>query len=315
MAGFLLRRLAGFVATLVAASLMVFVAVDVLPGDPARAILGLDAEVEAVAALGRELGLDRPAPARYAEWAAGLVRGDLGTSWTYRVPVAELVAPRLAVTVPLAVLAMALSVVMAFVLGPVAALYHTRPGDLAVMALSQLGIAVPSFWLGLLLILWFAVHLGWFPAGGFPGWDAGAGPALRALLLPAAALAAVQGAILARIVRGTVLELSRDDFVRTARAKGLGRGEALRRHVLRNALVPVTTVMGLQFSYLLAGTIVIENVFFLPGLGRLVFQAIANRDLAVVESVVVLLAAMVVVMNFAVDVAYRIIDPRLGEAP
>ena len=314
MPGFLLRRLAGFAGTLVAASIVVFVAVEVLPGDPARAILGIDADADAVAALGRELGLDRPLPARYVTWAAGLVRGDFGTSWTYRVPVADLVAPRLGVTVPLAALAMALTIVIALS-GLVAALYHNRPGDYAVMAASQLGIAVPSFWLGLLLILWFAVHLGWLPAGGFPGWGADGGAAFGALVLPAVALAVVQGAILARIVRGTVLEISRDDFVRTARAKGLGRRATLLRHVLRNALVPVTTVMGLQFSYLLAGTIVIENVFFLPGLGRLVFQAIASRDLAVVESVVMLLAAMVVAVNFAVDVAYRIVDPRLGEAP
>ena len=313
MTAFLLRRLAGFAATLAAASLVVFLVLEVLPGDPARAILGPDAEASAVTALRAELGLDRPAPARYAEWVGGLLTGDLGTSWTYRVPVADLVVPRLAVTVPLAVLAMALSIAVAFPLGVFAAQSHGRPGDWGVMLFGQAGIAVPNFWLGLLLILLFAVTLGWLPSGGFPGWRAGPGPAFGALLLPAVALATVQAAILARIVRAAVLEVSRDDYVRTARAKGLSRGRALVGHVLRNALVPASTVMGLQFSYLLAGTVVIENVFYLPGLGRLVLQAIANRDLAVVRDVVLLLAGMVVVVNLAVDIAHRIIDPRVAE--
>jgi peptide/nickel transport system permease protein len=315
MTAFLLRRLAGFAATLAAASLVVFLVLEVLPGDPALAILGPDAEASAVTALRTQLGLDRPAPMRYAEWVGGLLTGDLGTSWTYRVPVADLLAPRLAVTVPLAVLAMVISIAVAFPLGVFAARHHGRLGDWGAMLFSQMGIAVPSFWLGLLLILLFAVTLGWLPAGGFPneGWRAGLGPAFGALLLPAVALATVQAAILARIVRAAVLEVSRDDYVRTARAKGLSRGRTLVGHVLRNALVPATTVMGLQFSYLLAGTVVIENVFYLPGLGRLVLQAIANRDLIVVKDVVLLLAGMVVAVNFAVDVAYRIIDPRVGE--
>ena len=313
MTNFLLRRLAGLAATLVAASLVVFVVLEILPGDPARSILGVDAEAEAVAALRTELGLDRPAPVRYASWVAGLARGDFGTSWTYRVPVADLVVPRLAVTIPLAVFAMLLSIAVAMPLGLYAARNHRRAGDIGVMIFGQAGLAVPNFWLGLLLILLFAVTLGWLPAGGFPGWRGGLGPALAALILPALALATVQAAILARIVRAAVLEVSRDDFVRTARAKGLSRGRALVAHVLRNALVPTTTVMGLQFSYLLAGTVVIENVFFLPGLGRLVLQAISNRDLVLVENIVLLLAAMVIFVNLLVDVAYRIIDPRMGE--
>ena len=312
MTGFLFRRLAGFAATLVAASVVVFLALEVLPGDPALSILGIDAEPETLAALRTQLGLDRPAPQRYAEWVAGLLSGDFGTSYTYGIPVTELVAPRLAVTIPLALLAMALSVAMALSLGLFAAAQHNRAGDYGAMIVSQLGIAIPNFWLGLLLILLFAVSLGWFSAVGFAGWDAGPGPALKSLLLPAVALATVQGAILARVTRAAVLEEASGDFVRTARAKGLSRRRTLVGHVLRNAMVPVITVMGLQFSFLVAGTIVVENVFSLPGLGRLVFQAISNRDLVVVKDVVMLLATMVIVVNFAVDVAYRIIDPRLG---
>lgn len=312
MSVFLAKRFAVFVATLLGASVVVFLALEILPGDPAYAILGADAEPSAYEALRRELGLDRPAVDRYLDWLGGMLTGDFGVSYTYSVPVVELVVERLALTVPLAVLAMALTVVAAIGLGLYAAVHHNRIGDWGMMAFSQLGIALPSFWFGILLILFFSVHLGWFASGGFPGWSAGTWPALKSLLLPAVALATVQTAILARVTRSSVLETVREDYVRTARGKGLTRRAALWRHVLRNALIPVVTVMGLQFANLLAGTIVIENVFFLPGLGRLVFQAIANRDLVVVKDVVLLLAAMVIVVNFIVDLAYAAIDPRLG---
>ena len=229
-----------------------------------------------------------------------------------------MIAERLAVTVPLALLAMVLSTLLAFAAGVYAAARHRRSGDLAVMALSQLGIAVPSFWFGILLVMLFAVKLPWFPAGGFPGWseDEGGGlwDGLQALLLPAIALAVVQAAILARFIRSALLDVLREDFVRTARAKGLSRRAVLWGHVLRNAMVPVVTVMGLQFANLITGTVVIENVFSLPGLGRLVFQAIGNRDLPLVQNIVMLLAATVIVINFVVDVLYAVIDPRLKVA-
>jgi len=314
MNGFFVRKFVGFVATLVGASLVVFLALEILPGDPALSILGVDADPGALAALREQLGLDRPAAVRYLTWIAGLATGDFGTSYTYGIPVTEMVVPRLAVTIPLALIAMALSIAMALGLGLVAAANHGRSGDFGAMIVSQLGIAVPNFWLGLLLILLFAVSLGWFSAGGFPGWEVGIGQGLKALILPAVALATVQGAILARVVRSAVLEEIGADFVRTARAKGLSRRRTLLGHVLRNAMVPVITVMGLQFSFLLAGTVVVENVFSLPGLGRLVFQAISNRDLVVVKDVVMLLATMVIVINLVIDLVYRVIDPRHGIA-
>jgi peptide/nickel transport system permease protein len=313
---FLLRRFITLLLTLAAASAVVFVVLDVLPGNAAQTMMGPDAAPEAVAELARQLGLDRPAWQRYADWVRGLLQGDMGESYAYASPVGELVAERLAVTVPLALLAMVLASALALLAGMFAASRHNRTGDFGTMALVQIGIALPNFWLAILLILLFAVRLQWLPAGGFPGWSAEDGggfwPALQALLLPAVALAVVQGAILARITRSAVLDVLREDFVRTARAKGLSRRGALWRHVLRNALVPVLTVMGLQFAGLLAGTIVVENVFALPGLGRLVFQSIANRDLIVVRNCVLLLAAMVVFVNFAVDVLAALIDPRLA---
>jgi len=264
-----------------------------------------------VKALSARLGLDRPPLVRYADWMGGLARADMGMSIAYDTPVLQLVLERLSVTVPLAVMAMLLTSVLALTLGVYAASRHNRLGDVGVMALSQLGIAVPNFWFAIVLILLFAVKAQWFPAGGFPGWEDSAWHGFKALVLPAIALAAVQAAILARITRSAVLEVLREDFVRTARAKGLSRREVLWRHVLRNAFVPVLTVMGLQFANLLTGTVVIENVFSLPGLGRLVFQAIANRDLVVVRNVVMILAAAVIVINFVVDVLYVLVDPRL----
>jgi len=208
-------------------------------------------------------------------------------------------------------MAMLLTSAIALTLGIYAASNHNRPGDLGVMAASQIGIAIPNFWFAILLILVFAVKLQWFSAGGFPGWEDEPWQAFKALMLPALALAVVQAAILARITRSAVLDVLREDFVRTARAKGLNRRQVLWRHVLRNAFVPVLTVMGLQFANLLTGTVVVENVFALPGLGRLIFQAIANRDMLVVQDVVMLLAAAVIVINFVVDVLYAVIDPRL----
>ncbi len=318
MGPFLLKRFATFLITLAVASMVVFAVLELLPGNAAEVILGDTATPESLAALQAKLGLDQPPLTRYTKWIAGLVRGDTAMSISYDTPTAELVAERLRVTLPLAVLAMALTMALALAAGVYAASHHNRAGDVGVMAASQLGIAIPNFWFAILLILVFAVHLQWVSAGGFPGWteDEGGGvwDGLKALILPAIALAMVQAAILARVTRSAVLDVMREDFVRTARAKGLSRRQALWRHVLRNAMIPVLTVSGLQFANLITGTIVVENVFVLPGIGRLVFQAISNRDLMVVRDVVMLLAAVVVVVNFVVDVLYAVVDPRLRHA-
>ena len=311
MSLFLLKRLATLLATLAVASLVIFWVLEILPGNAAQVMLGADARPDTVAALAKKLGLDLPPAARYFAWVGGMLKGDLGNSYAYDSPIGELIAERLAVSAPLALMAMALSTSLALALGLFAAERHNRLGDAGVMGLSQLGIAIPNFWFAILLILVFAVQLHWFAAGGFPGWGAGAAPALKALILPAVSLAVVQAAILARIVRSSILDVMREDFVRTARAKGLSKRATLWKHVLRNAMIPIVTIMGLQFANLLAGTVVIENVFYLPGLGRLVFQSISNRDIVVVRNVVMLLAAVVVVVNFIVDMLYVAVDPRL----
>ena len=318
MGPFLLKRALTFFASLAVASVVVFAVLELLPGNAAEVILGETATPESVAALQARLGLDQPPLARYVHWVGGLLQGDTARSISYDTPTAELIVERLRVTLPLALMAMALTVVLALSLGLFAASRHNRLGDVSVMAASQLGIAIPSFWFAILLILVFAVKLHWVGAGGFPGWSeedgGGLWPGLSALLLPAISLALVQAAILARVTRSAVLEVMREDFVRTARAKGLSRRQALLRHVLRNAMIPVLTVAGLQFANLITGTIVVENVFVLPGIGRLVFQAISNRDLIVVRDVVMLLAATVVLVNLVVDLLYALVDPRLRHA-
>jgi len=309
---FLWRRLVALFLTTLAATLVVFLVLEVLPGDPAAVMLGVGAREDTLAALRHELGLDLPPVQRYFIWVGNLFIGDFGKSYTYGVPVSELIGDRVMVSVPLALFAILLSTALAIPLGVFAAARHGRGADAAVMAFSQIGVAVPNFWLGLLLILLFAVKLAWLPAGGFGGWENGAWAGMRSLILPAVALALPQAAILARVTRSSVLETLKEDYVRTARAKGLSRQAALWRHALRNALIPVVTIMGLQFSFLLAGTIIIENVFTLPGIGRLIFQAIAQRDLIVVKDLVVLLAITVIVVNFIVDLAYAALDPRLS---
>ncbi|MGZ8407298.1 MAG: ABC transporter permease subunit, partial [Caulobacteraceae bacterium] len=310
-ARYLAARSGYLIATLIGATLVVFALTQVVPGDPASFMMGLNANPQAVAALRHQLGVDQPIPAQYFHWVSRLLHGDFGTSYTYRVPVAGLIAERLAVSGPLALYAMLLSVLVGVPIGVLAAARRNSAADTGLMALSQIGVATPNFWLAMLLVLSFSMGLRWFSAGGFAGWDAGLGAGLKSLTLPAVALALPQAAIIARVLRSALIEAMGEDYVRTARAKGLSRGQALRRHALRNALVPLLSILGLQFPFLLAGSVIIENVFFLPGIGRLVFQAIVQRDLIVVQSVVMVLVLAVVLVTFLVDIGYAVVDPRL----
>ena len=304
-------RFASLALTLVAVSAAIFLILEVLPGDPAAIMLGTSAREDTLAALRQELGLDRPALERYLLWVGGVLQGDLGTSITYRMPVSTLVADRLAVTIPLSLLAILISTALALPLGVAAAANRDGAVDRAVLVFSQLGVAVPNFWLGILAILLFSTSLGWFPAGGFPGWSAGLWAVFKALLLPAVALALPQAAVLTRVTRSATLEVIGADFVRTARAKGLSAGATLRGHVVPNALIPVTTILGLQLSFFFGGAILVENVFNLPGLGRLAYQALAQRDLVVIKDMVLIFAGLVIVVNFIVDLGYLVLDPRL----
>jgi len=304
-------RLLSFFLPLLSASLIVFLVLNILPGDPAAVMLGLDAQPDTIAALHHKLGLDVPLLPRYVRWIIGLLTLRLGTSFTYGVPVTDLLADRLQVTLPLAVITLLFAVAIGIPAGVAAAARHGRVADTAIMGAAQLTKSVPDFWLGVIFILVFALRLHWFPAGGFPGWQGGVLPALRALLLPSLALALPQAAILARFTRSATIAALAQDFIRTARAKGLSRAAVLWRHALPNALIPVVTAASLLFPLLLSGTVIIENVFNIPGLGRLLFEAINQRDLIVVQDLVVILVASVVLVNFAADSLASRLDPRL----
>lgn len=314
MIALLSRRLAGLAITLLIVSLVIFAVMDLLPGDPASIMLGTSASPETLAALRHELGLDQPLLIRYGQWLAGVFSGNLGQSYTYGVPVAGLIVERLAVTLPLAMIAIVLSVVIALPLGVLAAARRGGIVDAIATVFSQISIAVPAFWVALLLIILFSSTLGLMPAGGFPGWDAGLLPALQALLMPAVALALPQSGVLTRVARSAVLDTMHEDFARTAVAKGLSRRTVLWRHIVPNALVPILTILGLQFTFLVAGAVLVENVFNLPGLGRLAFQALSQRDIIVMQDVVLFFAGLVIVMNFIVDLSYLAIDPRMRKA-
>ena len=308
---FIRNRLLTLAASLVVASLVIFTAIELVPGDPAQIMLGINAAPDTVAALRAELGLDDDPISRYFRWVGGMMSGDFGKSYTYQVPVSTLLVDRLVVSLPLAIFALILAVALALPTGMLAANRRGKITDWGVIGLTQLGIAIPNFWFAMMLVVVFAIHLNWFSAGGFPGWEMGVWAGIKALILPAIALALPQASILARVMRSAMIDVLDQDFIRTARAKGLSRQQVIWRHGFRNALIPVITIIGMQFSFLIAGAIIIENVFFLPGLGRLVFQAITQRDLIVVESVVMVLVFAVIVVTFIVDLAYAIIDPRL----
>ena len=306
-----IRRLAGAALMLLVTSLVIFLLIEAAPADPAEIMLGTSAQADTLAALRDQLGLDRPLMVRYLAWLGGVVTGDMGQSYTYGVPVAGLIAERMLVTLPLTLMATLLAVGVSVPLGVMAAARAGGAGDGLATVFAQMGIAVPNFWIGLLLILVFALKLGWFPVGGFPGWgDAGWGAA-SALILPAVALAIPQAAVLTRVSRAAVLDVASEDFIRTARAKGLSRRRALWRHTVPNALLPVVTMLGLQIPFLISGAVLVENVFSLPGIGTLAYQALSQRDLIVVQNVVLLFAAIVLAVNAGTDALYARLDPRL----
>ena len=311
MTRYLLKKLTTLLILLFLVSIAVFSVLFVLPGDPAQIILGINATPETLANLRAELGLDQSFFAQYTGWIGNIITGRGNRSINYDMPVSELILSSLAVTGPLALLAMVFAVVLSIPLGIYAARHQNRPGDVTVMFFTQLGLATPEFWLGILLILLLSVQWGFFSAGGFPGWTADFWGSLKALLLPAFALGVIRASILARITRSSMLEVLREDYIRTARAKGLKETTVIYVHALKNAMIPVLTILGLQLGQLLAGAIIIENVYSLPGMGRLVFHAIGQRDLPVVRDIVLVMAAAVVLVNFVVDLCYAGIDPRI----
>ncbi len=307
----LLINLVRFVVTYVIATVAVFLFMRAIPGDPAQIALGVNATPELLAKTRAEFGTDRPLLVQYFDWALGLPFGDFGTSYITRQDISPLIIDRVQVSLILVILAMIVALAIAIPFGTYAAVKHRNPSGIIVSGISQFGVAVPNFLAGILLVVVFAVGLGWLPANGWtpPGEDFG--DFASRVILPVLALASVQGAILTRYVRSAVMEVMSEDYLRTARSKGLGKLESLIKHGLRNASIPVLTVTSVQLAALIIGAVVIERVFVIPGLGSMLLDAVGNRDLLTVQSVVMVLVAITLIINLVVDVLYTVLDPRI----
>ncbi|QGU07962.1 Glutathione transport system permease protein GsiC [Corynebacterium occultum] len=306
------RHLARFLITLFIASILIFGLMRAIPGDPAQIALGVNATPEAVAALSTQLGTDQPLIQQYFSWISGLLRGEFGISLSSRADISPLVVDRAQVSLILCGTAMTLSLLIAVPLGVWAARRARRADGLLITAGSQIGIAIPSFLAGVLLVAVFAVQLGWLPANGWVPPAVDFGEFLRRLILPVVSLTAVQAAILTRYVRSAILEVMNEDYLRTARSKGMSLTQALRVHGLRNAALPVLTVTGLQLTSLIVGAVVIEQVFALPGLGSMLLDAVGNRDLIAVQTIVMLLVLFTLTVNLIIDLSYSLLDPRIS---
>jgi len=306
----IIGRVSSILISLLVVSVAIFLILELLPGDPAAILLGTSAQEDTLQALRQQMGLDRPMIVRYAEWAGGILHGDFGLSTIYHVPVSSLIVDRLTVTAPLALMAILLAAITGVGCGAIAAADRGRNFDRVTRAVSQIGLAIPNFWLGLLFIFLFALKLQWFPAGDFPGWSSGVAACLKSLFLPALALACPLAAVLFRVSRAATLEVIRTDFVRMALAKGVPRPRILWRHALPNAMQPILTVLGLQIAVLVGGAILVESVFNLPGMGQLVLNAMMQRDFVVIRDLALLLSGFVIIVNGGIDLVQLAIDPR-----
>ena len=311
MITFIIRRFLAALVSIFLAAVLVFSALLAVPGDPAEVILGVNASPQALAALRSKLGLDEPPLIRFTGWLGGVVQGDFGESLNYQAPVSRLILDRLAVSLPLALGGALLACLIALPLGVFAALRRGTALDPLVVVLSQVGAAIPSFWLGLMFILLFSVTWGLFPAGGYTPWSRDPLAALRSLALPILALGLGQAAVMTRMTRSAMLETLSQDYVRTAKAKGLSNNRVIFKHGLRNALVTLVTILGISLSNLLIGSIIIEQVFALPGLGRLALTAIGTRDYPLLQGEILVYASAIVFLSFLVDISYGLLDPRI----
>ncbi|MBV8718152.1 MAG: ABC transporter permease [Chloroflexi bacterium] len=311
MIAFVLRRFIESIPVLFLATVLIFLGLRMLPGDPALILAGQDANPETLAAIRQDNGLDQPLPVQYAIWLKNVVRGDLGVSFFTKTPVAQLLGQRIPATLELGIAGMLLSVVLGIPTGIVAAVQSHRTPDWLVSAFNGLAVALPGFWLGILSIILFSLILGWLPPGGHGDFFRDPLGEMKFLLLPAITLALPFAAGLSRLVKGSMLEVLGDDYVRTARAKGVTEDGVVWHHALRNALVPVATILGLQFGRLLGGAVITESVFSWPGIGRLIRDSIGNRDYAVVQACLLLLVVVFIVINLLTDITYGVLDPRI----
>jgi peptide/nickel transport system permease protein len=306
-----LRRLLQAVPVVFLASVAVFLLIHLIPGDPAEVVAGMSASPQVLSAIRQDMGLDQPLPVQYVKWVSRVARGDLGTSYSNRLPVSQLVGQRIPATLVLTLAAFLLTLVIAIPTGILAAVYQRGPADWLISSFNGLALAVPNFWFGILAIMLFALVLGWLPPGGLPDFTRDPGQGLKYLILPALTLALQSAAGVSRQIKASMLDVLYDDYVRTARAKGLSRGAVLMGHALRNALVPVITLLGLQVGRLLGGAVIVESVFAWPGLGSLTLDALGNRDYTVVQAALLLLIMSFIVVNLITDLLYGVLDPRI----
>lgn len=311
MLAFTLRRLVQAIPVVLLSTLGVFSLLHMVPGDPAVALAGSDATPEVLQAMRRELGLDQPLPLQYAQWMGRVMQGDLGRSYASKLPVGEQIAQRIPATLELTIAGLLLALLISIPTGILAAVRERGPADWIVSSFNAFAIAMPNFWFGILMILLFGLVLGWLPPSGRGDFGREPVAALQFLILPAVTLALNQSAILSRFVKSSMLEVMHEDYIRTARAKGLREWLVIQRHVLRNALIPVATVLGIQFGRLLGGAIVVESVFAWPGVGRLILQGIGNRDYMIVQGALLLLVVTFILVNLVTDLAYGLFDPRI----
>ncbi|WP_249194834.1 ABC transporter permease [Gluconobacter cerinus] len=308
----LASAISGRLVVLAVASVIVFALLNLLPGDPATVMLGLDASPDSIAALHHQLGLDASPATRYVRWISGLLHGEAGTSYAYDVPVRGLILERFQSTLPLILLATGLALLIGLPTGAIAATHRGKGLDLAVMATLQFLKSIPDFWLTMMMTLLFSLTLHWFPAGGFTGWNAGFFTGLRALFLPTVALAIPQAAITARFMRSSLIDVLNQDFIRTARAQGYSHKSVLWKVAIPNAFIPVLTLIGIQLPVLVTGAIIVESVFNIPGCGKLLLEAVNQRDIPVVQNLVMLIVAGVLLLNLALSIVVRWLDPRLA---
>lgn len=311
MKTYVLRRLIALVPVALVVATVGFVLIHLAPGDPASIIAGPDASADDVRRIERQLGLDEPLPVQLVHWYGQLLRGDLGRSIFLRKPVTEAIVDRIEPTLLLTVLATLIAVAIGVPSGVLSARYHNSVTDQTFMVLALVGISVPNFLLGLLFVLCFGVWLGWFPVAGYSPLEYGWLKTLRSLVMPAFALGLVQSALVARIARSSMLDVLREQFIVAGRAKGLGEGMVVYKHAFRNALIPTVTIIGISFAILLSGAVVVETVFNIPGLGRLIISAVLRRDYPVIQGVVLCIAGVSMLVNLVVDLSYLVIDPRV----
>lgn len=311
MTQYIVRRLLALIPVLAVVAVVAFSIIHIVPGDPAGVILGFNATQDDIDRLHHQLGLDQPIPIQFAKWIGGVLRGDLGESLLLGEPVTQAIVEHLQPTVMLTLYALLITVGIALPLGILAPTRKTRAADQGLVLFSLLGVSIPDFLLGLLLIFLFSVNLHWLPSAGYQPLEAGLLANLRSLLLPAIALGAMQAALLTRITRSSVMEVLHQEYVNTARAKGLGATVVLLRHVLKNALIPIITTIGLVYAVLMAGAVIVETVFNLPGVGKLVVNSVLRSDYPVIQGAILLVAVTYTLINLAVDVIYAFVDPRI----